>query len=153
MAPLVALLLWAALPAAAAEQTRESYGELAEPICKRNTKANERILAGVRNQVKQGKLKPAARKFARASRALKQTWRQLKALPKPPADRARLDKWLGYVKEEADLFARTAAKLRSGNKAAALAMVVRLNSTANRANVRALPFDFRFCKFDPSKFT
>ena len=148
-----AAMLAIALPASAAEQTRETYREAVEPICKANAKANQRILAGVRQQVQRNKLKPAAAKFTKASRALKKTWRQLKAVPQPPADTARLGKWLKFVKREADLFNRTAAKLRAKNKPGALAMVVQLRNIANKANVQGLPFEFRHCRFEPSKFT
>jgi hypothetical protein len=149
----MAAALLAALPAAAAEQTRETYKDTVEPICRANTKANERILAGVRKEVKENKLKTAATKFSKAADALKRTWGQLKNVPPPAGDEARLAKWLDLVSEEAELFARTATKLRSGQKAAALGMVVRLTSTANRANSQVLPFDFTYCRFEPSKFT
>jgi hypothetical protein len=59
-----------ATPVGAAEFTRTEYREAAEPICKVDTEANERILAGVRAEVRQGKLGPAAAKFARAASAL-----------------------------------------------------------------------------------
>lgn len=148
-----AAVLVLALPASAADQTRETFKEAVEPICKANAKANERILSGVRKQVQQNKLGAAAAKFTRASKALKATWRQLKAVPQPPADSARLAKWLQLVKKEADLFETTAAKLRAKNKPAALAMVVQLRNIANKANVQGLPFEFKYCRFEPSKFT
>jgi hypothetical protein len=69
--------------------TRESYVAAVEPICKANTKANERILAGVRPEVRQGKLKLAA-EFAKAATALKKTLSQLRAVPQPKADKPKL---------------------------------------------------------------
>src|SRR5690242_17436688 len=95
----------------AAEVSRDEFKDAAEPICKSNTQANERILAGVRQEVKQGKLKPAAAKFTKASVALKKTLRELEALPRPAADEARLSKWFSYVKIEAELFATAGKKL------------------------------------------
>lgn len=147
-------LAWLAVPLAeATETTRPEYRETVEPICKTNTQANERILKGVKAEVKANKLKPAATQFAKAAAALKGTWRQLKAVPQPVADQARLGKWLGYVKTEADLFQRTAQKLKEGNKIGASAMVIRLTHNANQANNQVIPFEFRYCKFEPSKFT
>ena len=87
--------------------TREGYVAAVEPICKANTEASGKILKGVKGEVRAGKLKPAAAKFARAATALKKTWRQLSAVPKPTADTAKLSKWLGYVKTDMRKTART----------------------------------------------
>lgn len=143
-----------ALPVAQADETeRAEYKEAVEPICKANTKANERILKGVRGKVKAGKLKAAARQFSRAATALRKTHGELKAVPQPPADQAKLTKWLKYVKEEANLFQKTANKLNAGDKNGALGMVIRLEHNANQANNQVLGFEFRYCRFEPSKFT
>ncbi len=150
----VLALAMLALPVAQAEEvTRESYKEAVEPICKANTKANERILKGVRGKVKAGKLKAAAGQFSRAATALRKTHGELKAVPQPPADQAKLTKWLKYVKEEANLFQKTANKLNAGNKNGALGMVIRLEHNANQANNQVLGFEFDYCRFEPSKFT
>lgn len=149
----LALLVAAAVPALAAEVTRESYREAVEPICKANTEANERILAGVAKEVRAGKLKPAAARFAQAARALKKTLGELKAVPPPPADRARLGRWLDKVSVEADLFEAIAAKLRAGEKDQAQRMVVKLTSNGNRANNLVIPLEFEYCRFEPTRFT
>lgn len=153
VAPAVVLALMIATVANAAEVTRESYREAVEPICKANTKANERIFAGVRTEVRKGKLKSAARQFEKAARALKATVAQLRAVPQPPADEARLAKWLADVGAEASLFERVAAKLKAGQKAAAEQLVVRLTHQAIVANSVVVPFQFHYCKLDPSRFT
>jgi phosphomevalonate kinase len=146
-------LLAAAMPALAAEVTRDSYREAVEPICKTNTEANERILKGVRKEVKQGKLKPAALSFEKAAKALRKTVRELKAVPQPPDDEARLSKWLKVVGEEASLFQTAGGQLRAGNKVAAQETVLRLTHNANKANNDVIPFEFRYCRLEPSKFT
>lgn len=138
---------------AATAPTREEYRDRVEPICERNTKANERILGGVRKQVREGKLKAAGAQFAKASRALKEARRQLLAVPRPSADRARLSKWLGYVKTEADLFGKMARELRSEDRQGANRMLIKLIRTANRANREVLPFEFQYCRLEPSRFT
>jgi hypothetical protein len=139
--------------AAAAEITRDEYKAQVEPICKKNSEANDRILKGVRNLVKQDKLKQAGAKFIKASNALKSTYNQLKAVPQPTADEARLSKWLGYVKTEADLFNSGGKALKAGNKKKAQKFVNKLNSNANQANAQVLSFNFRYCRFEPSKYT
>jgi hypothetical protein len=139
--------------ALATETTRAEYVAQVEPICKANTKANERILKGVEAEVKHNKLKPAATQFSKASTALKKTLAQLKAVPQPTADKAKLTKWLGYVKTEAELFQSTAKKLKAGDKAGTEKMSLRLHHTAELANDTVLSFNFTYCRFEPSKFS
>jgi hypothetical protein len=148
---IVALML--AATAFAAEVSREEFKAAAEPICKSNTQANERILAGVRKEVKQGKLKPAAAKFTKASIALKKALHELEGLPQPSADEARLAKWFSLIGVEAELFATAAKKLKTGDKAGAEHIVVKLSQNANKANLEVLPFGFRYCRLEPAKFT
>jgi len=153
LAAAILCLLAAASLALAAETTRAEYTARVEPICKASTQANKKILAGVREEVKQGKLKPAAAQFAKASSALKKTLAKLKAVPQPAADKARLTDWLGYVAEEAELFKKASLKLAAGNKAAAEAIVARLQYTATIANNEVVAFEFTWCRLEPSKFT
>jgi hypothetical protein len=152
---LCALALLASLvsPTLAAEQTRESYREAVEPICKVNTEANERILAGVKQDVRGGKPGPAAAKFTKAARALRLTVAELRAVPAPPADAARLSKWLGKVSNEASLFERIAASLRAGEKAQAEKLVTKLTTNANQANNMVIAFEFEYCRLEPARFT
>jgi hypothetical protein len=149
----IALILATASLALAAEVSRESYVAAVEPICKSNTQANEKILKGVKAEVKAGKLTPAGAAFLKAAAALKQTYAQLAAVPQPAADAAKLGKWLGYVKTEAALFEAAGKELKAANKTQAEAMVVRLEHNADLANDQVLGFDFRYCRFEPAKFS
>jgi hypothetical protein len=146
----VALL--GAVAASATETERAEYKDAVEPICKANTEANEKILKGVRQKVKTGKYDAAAKQFSAAARALKKTRGQLLAVPKPAEDAAQLTKWLGYAKTEAQLFESIAKKLHNDEATAAQKMVVRLVSTAKQANNQVLDYEFRYCRFQPSKF-
>jgi hypothetical protein len=148
----VTAALLAAVPSNAAEATRDTYKEAVEPICKANTEANEKILKGVRAKVKSGQLDAAAKQFDGAAKALKRTRSQLLQVPKPAEDAARLTKWLGYVKTEIQLFETIATKLRKDEATSAQKMVVRLVSNAKQANNQVLDFEFRYCRFQPSKF-
>lgn len=145
-------VLCGAVPSMAAEATQDSYVEAVEPICKANTEANEKILKGVRAKVKAGKLDAASKQFFAAAKALKRTRAQLLRVEKPAADAARLTKWLGYVKTEAELFEAVGRKLAKGEATSAQKMVVRLVSNARQANNQVLDFNFRYCQFQPSKF-
>jgi hypothetical protein len=147
----LALLALAGL-ALAAEVGRPEYVAAIEPICKANTQANERIFAGVQKEVMEGKLKTAAVRFTKAA-ALERTRRELAAVPQPAADKARLSKWLGYVKGEVGFFEATARKLKAGDKASAEPMSVKLTPEAALANDQVLAFEFTYCRAEPSRFT
>jgi hypothetical protein len=66
-AVICALALVLVSAAIAAEVSRDEYKDGVEPICKTNTQANERIFAGVKAEVRQGKLKKPAASFTKAS--------------------------------------------------------------------------------------
>jgi hypothetical protein len=149
----VALLTLGASLAMAEEVARETYKAQVEPICKTNTQANEKILKGVRQEVKAGKLKQAGAQFQKAAAALRKAYLQLKAVPQPPADMAKLTKWLSYVKTEGKLFEEAATALKANNKTRAQTIVVKLTHNANLANNQVISFGFRYCKLEPSKFT
>lgn len=150
----VLVLTMLATPFAQAEEvTRESYKEAVEPICKANTEANKRILKGVRKLVREGKLKVAGGKFAKAGVALRKAHGELAAVPQPPADETKLGKWLDMVQTEVSLFKKTAAKLKAGNKNAAQTLVIKLQHNATQANNLVLGFEFHYCRFEPNKFT
>jgi hypothetical protein len=139
--------------AEATEVTRDSYKEAVEPICKTNVQANERILKGVKAKVKAGKLKAAATQFTKAADNLKKSLAKLKAVPQPPADEAKLTKWLKYIQEEESYFRKIASKLKAGDKNGATAMQIRLEHTASQANNTVLAFEFKYCHVEPSKFS
>jgi hypothetical protein len=147
----IAMVLAAA--AFAAEVSRDEYKEAAEPICKTSAKANERILSGVRKEVKGGQLKTAAGKFSKASKEQAKALKQLEALSQPAADEARLTKWFSYLKIEAELFETAGRKLKAGDKAGAEHVFAKLTPNANKANNQVLPFEFRYCRLEPQKFS
>jgi hypothetical protein len=149
----LALLAFLTSAALAAEVTRESYREEVEPICKTDTQANERIFAGVKAEVRQGKLKTAAVKFTKAAAALKAAIAQIQKVPAPAADSARLSKWLGKVSNEAGYFEAVARKLKAGDKAGAEHLVNKLTTEAAAANNIVIPFQFTYCRLEPSRFT
>jgi hypothetical protein len=150
---LTGVLLLAITAPAALAITRDEYKAQVEPICKKNSDANDKILKTVRKEVKENKLKTAGAKFIKASNALTATYNELKAVEQPAEDTAKLTKWLGYVKTEADLFKSGGKALKAGNKKKAQKFVNQLNSNANKANSTVLSFGFKYCKFEPSKYT
>jgi hypothetical protein len=151
-ATFVAVLATAAL-SLAAEQTRETYVTQVEPICKQNTKANEKILAGVRQKIKQGQLKVAAGQFTKAASAFGKAVTQIRAVEQPAADTAKLKKWLGYLDGETKLLGEIGKALKAGKKSQAQTLSIKLTHNGNLANNTVLGFEFDYCLIDSSRFS
>jgi hypothetical protein len=149
----VAVLATSAIALAAPEQTRETYVAQVEPICKRNTKANEQILAGVRQKIKKGQLSVAAGQFTKASTAFGKAVKQIKAVPQPAADQAKLGKWTGYLEGETKLLNEIGKALQAGKKSQAQTLSVKLTHNGNLANNAVLGFEFEYCLIDSSRFS
>jgi hypothetical protein len=142
-----------ALASTSPTQTRDGYIAQVEPICKSNTKANERILSGVRGQIKQGKLTLAAAQFRKASEAFGKATKQIAGVPQPSADAAKLTKWLGYLSEESKLLAEIGKALKADKKTRAQEKLVRLRNNGNLANNVVLSFEFDYCVINSSRFS
>jgi hypothetical protein len=145
-------MLVAAPLALAEELTREQYVAKLEPICKSNTDANTRILKGVKQQVQKGKLKPAGRRFVRASNALGRSIGQMAKVPRPAADAARLGKWFGYLKRERVFLLKIGKALKAGKRGSAQSLAVKLNKNNDRANDTVILFGFKQCRIESSRF-
>jgi hypothetical protein len=141
-----------ALGAEETEIDRKGYVERVEPICKANTDANSRILKGVKDQVKQGKLVPAGNRFIRASSALGTAVGKIAAVPQPSADAAKLTKWIGYLKHEKTFLQKIGKALKAKDKFHAQKLAVELNKNNNQANNTVISFGFDECRIDSSRF-
>jgi hypothetical protein len=150
----VALLAMTGLTlAATTEPTRESYVAQVEPICKTNTKANERILAGARKEIKAGELRIAAGQFTRAAAAFAKTVKLIAAVPRPAADSAKISQWIGHLEAEQKLLSEIAKALKAGKKGRVQALDVRLNNNSNITNNTVLEFGFNYCLIKQSRFS
>ena len=155
-AAVVTAALTAALLAAGAvgaEQTRESYVAQVEPICKKNTKANEQILAGVEGTIRRGKLAVAAGKFSRASRAFGKAVNEIRAVPQPSADATKLNKWIGYLKKEKDILASMSRALKKEEKGKVRSLSIELDRNGRKANNVVLSFEMNYCLIESSRFS
>jgi hypothetical protein len=152
LAALAALMVFATVAVGAVE-TKEEYKALVEPICKKNKQESDRLLKGVKDLVKQDKLKLAGERFAKAANALEKTQKQLAAVEQPPAYSAKLTKWLSEIKSEVGLMRTISAKFKAGNKSKATSLAVKLQNNATKANNLVIVFQFNYCKIDPSKYT
>jgi len=139
--------------AGAGELTRDEYLARVEPICKANTEANEKIFKGAKEEVKAKELKKASTHFTRATVAFEKTIKQLKAVPPPAADAAKLGKWIGYLEVESSFLGKIGKALAAEQKAQAQTFSVRLNRNSNLANNTVLGFGFDYCRIDPSRFS
>ncbi len=149
---LAAMLLSAPL-ALATEPTRDDYTARVEPICKTNTEANKRIFKGARAEVKAGELKKAASHFTRATIAFAKAIKQLTAVSPPAEDKAKIDKWLGYLGDEKDLLGKIGTALKAEQKLKAQTYLVKLTTSSNLANNTVLAFGFDYCRIEPSRFS
>lgn len=153
LAALAALLVSVPIAlASGANPTRAEYVEVVDPVCKKNSEANSRILKGVKGQVKSGQLVPAGKRFVRAAAALGKAVRQIVAVPQPPADKAKLSKWIGYLKREQVYLQKIGKYLKAGKKGNAQHEAVELNSNNSRANNTVVGFGFHQCRIDSSRF-
>jgi hypothetical protein len=153
-ASIVAATLAVAAPACAAEgPTRDEYTARVEPICEANTLANKRILKNVRLKVRNGKLGAAGGQFIRASEAFGATVREIAAVPRPPADDARLVKWFGFLKIITKNLRKLGKALKEGDRIKATHESIRVERSSNAANNVSFVFGFRYCRITPSRFT
>jgi hypothetical protein len=155
LAAAVAACLAISVPVAAAIEaspTREEYVAKVDPICKRNAEANAHILKGVKQEVQGGELAPAGKQFVRASSALGKAVGQIVAVPQPAADRAKLTRWIGYLKKEKAYLQGIGQQLKANRKNKAYMTGVELKSNNRKANAAILGFEFQHCTIDQSSF-
>jgi hypothetical protein len=149
---IVALAAMAAVAHGAEEATRESFVAQAEPICERNTSLVQGILEGAKERVDDGRLLPAGRQFTRASAAFGSTIQQISAIPRPPADDARLLKWFKFLRIVKTRLANIGKALREENQIRAEHESIRAEQSSNAANNVGFVFGFHSCRLSRSQF-
>lgn len=132
--------------------TRAEYVAQVEPICEKNTIANERILKHAKERIRQDKLNVAGGQFIRASQAFGSTVRALIAVPRPPGDDARLRKWFGFLRIVETNLRNVGKSLKEGNKIKATHDSIRAERSGNAANNVSFVFGFRYCRLTASRF-
>jgi hypothetical protein len=132
--------------------TRPQYVAEIEPICKKNTEDNTRILKGARAKVNRDKMPAAGRQFIRASRAFGRAVRQIVAVPRPPADDARLRKWFKFLRIVQTNLKKIGLALKAENRVKANHEAIRAERSGNAANNVGSVFKFLHCHLLPSRF-
>ncbi|HEX9966814.1 MAG TPA: hypothetical protein VGB06_02595 [Solirubrobacterales bacterium] len=151
VAVLVATLAVATAAHAAEEPTLEHYIATVEPICKRDREASERILGGTKEAIRDGKLKAAGRQLIRASRHFGEAIRELVAVPRPPADEAKLQKWFGFLRILRDRIRQTGVYYKEGEELKATHESIAAERTGNAANNVSFSFKFKYCRLSRSR--
>lgn len=131
---------------------REGYVAQVEPICQRDRQAGKRILRGVPNKIRNGRLRPAGRQLIRAAKRFGVMIRQIAAVPRPPADDARLRTWIKVLRIVRRRVARVGVHYRKGEKLEATHESIRAERSGNTANNVGIVFGFRECRLTRSRF-
>jgi len=143
----IALATLAVAPLVHAEEpTRESYKSQVEPICQANRAANKKIMAGAQKHVNKGKLETAGKQFIRVSISFGGLIRQLAAVPPPPADGHRVERWLQLMRL-LDTRLRTVGKyFKAGEKIKATHESILAERSGLSANNISIVFHFHYCR-------
>ncbi len=148
----VFLLVGGAVTAAADAPTRSEYVPRLEAICKPDAEATQRAMKGARTDIQQERFTTAAVKFGKAEKIFGSTIKQIAAVPRPPADAARLGQWFVYLKRQESYLGQITANLRAGRGIAAQRLISRFIHNGNLANHVVLAFGFDYCSFKFSRY-
>jgi hypothetical protein len=149
----LALVLLAAVSAPAAEApTRDEYVVRLESVCKPDAEATQRAMKGARGDVRAERLAVAAGKFAKATAIFGGTVNRISAVPRPPADSAKLGKWFTYLKRQQSYLGQITAQLRQDHAIKAQRLTARFIHNGNLANNVVLAFGFDWCSFKFSRY-
>ena len=147
-----AFLLLAPRAFAAGDLTRGEYVERVEPICRSESLAHRNELKGVEGMVRRGDLGRAAPHVLRAAAALRAAIAQISPVPRPPADAARLGRWLAFARSGQDLLRQLGVALRKGDRGLAQRLARGLLKNTKRGNATVVTFDFDYCRVNPARF-
>lgn len=149
---LIAVLLSATAASAAEAPSRDEYVDQLEKVCKPDALATQRAMKGARADIRAERLKAAARKFAKATSIFGGTVKEISAVPRPEADRARLSKWFTYLNRQASYLGQITEQLRRDHAIKAQRLTARFIHNGNLANNVVLAFGFDYCSFKFSRY-
>ena len=133
--------------AAGEEQTRDSYKAQVEPICQANRSANEKIMAGARDRVNEGKLALAGKQFIQVSGSFGGLIKQLATIPAPPADKRRVKRWFDSMKLLEQRLREVGKYYKAGEKIKATHTSILAERAGLSANNTSIVFHFHYCRF------
>jgi hypothetical protein len=138
--------------AAAEAPTRSEYVGRLESICKPDATETEVALRGSRADLRAERLGAAAAKFAKATQIFGGTVKRIAAVPRPPADAAKLAEWFTYLKRQEAYLEQITAQLRAGKAIKAQRLTARFIHSGNLANNVVIAFGFNYCSFKFSRY-
>jgi len=142
-----------ATPALALEApTRPAYVDQLEAVCKPDAEATQRAMKGVRADVRAERLTRAAEKFGAAASIFGATVKEIAAVPRPEADRAKLGKWFTYLRRQESYLTQITDQFAADHPISAQRLTARFIHNGNLANNAVLAFGFNFCSFKFSRF-
>jgi hypothetical protein len=148
-----AILLAAVTGAMAAEgPSRTEYVAQLESICKPRAEATQVAMQGAKADLKAERLAVAAGKFAKASKIFGGTVQKIAAVPRPPADAAKLATWFTYLNNQESYLQQITAQLKAGRAIPAQRLTARFIHNGNLANNVVIAFDFNYCSFKFSRY-
>lgn len=152
--PLAAIALLVVITAAVSAEalTRDEYVTQLESICQPDAEATRKAMKGARSDVREERLAIAAGKFGKAARIFSSTVKKISAVPRPPADVAKLGKWFGYLKQQESYLKQITAQLRADHAIKAQRLTARFIHNGNLANNVVLAFGFDYCSFKFSRY-
>jgi hypothetical protein len=98
-------------------------------------------------------VKEAGAQFIHASSAFGAAEKKIAAVPRPPADDARLLKWFEYLDIVQTDLRKLGKALKEGEKILAAHEKIRVERASNAANNVSFVFEFRYCHLSASSFS
>ncbi|HEY5054443.1 MAG TPA: hypothetical protein VII45_13660 [Solirubrobacterales bacterium] len=132
--------------------TREEYVSRLEAVCRPRVESTERVMKGVRDDVRAERDATAAKKFGRGAAIFKGTIGGIVGVPRPTADAARLAKWFVYLNRQEEYLRQITLQLRAQQMIKAQRSTARFIHNGNLANNVVLAFGFNYCSFRFSRF-
>lgn len=146
LAALVATLIVVAA-APAAEQTRESYKQLVEPICESNRALNEKIMAGARKRIRKKQYGPVSKQFIRVSGSFGRLIKRLSPIPAPTGEERRIGRWLKFMRLIKTRVRKVGKYYERGADIRAAHESIQAERAGISANNISIVFKLRECRF------
>ncbi|HEU4905439.1 MAG TPA: hypothetical protein VFT19_04900 [Solirubrobacterales bacterium] len=146
LAAIVATLA-VALPAHGAEQTKETYKERIEPVCKANRIANERIMSGARQRIKRKMWVPVGRQFVRVSGSFGKLIKRLGPVPPPVGYERTVQRWVKFMRLVKLRLFKVGKLYKAGEDIKAAHMSILAERAGISANNISIVFRLRECRF------
>ncbi len=151
-AVLLTLALGAAVAVAAEAPSRSEYVQTLEGVCRPDAEATQKAMKGARADLQRERLAVAASKFSKATSIFGGTVKEISAVPRPPADAAKLSKWFVYLDRQEAYLQQITAQLKAGQTIKAQRLTARFIHNGNLANNVVIAFGFNYCSFRFSRY-